>query len=366
MKYAPTLVLKITWKGCVAAYRFGTASGYVGGKRMPMPMQVQLDPVSSAPTERVSEFIGRSHATAAVKAAARAVAARASTVMVLGETGSGKEMLARYVHRHSPRARQSFIAVDCSAFSETLFESQLFGHVKGAFTGAVRDTVGFMRAADGGTFFLDEIGELSLNLQAKLLRVLQERCVVPVGDTRSYPIDIRIICATNRNLWAMVQTGTFRQDLFFRLNVVTLTLPPLRQRTEDISDLAQFFLEKQALLAKEPCKTLSPAATALLMRYAWPGNVRELFNALECAHVLSTGPVIDSGNLPATLEGARSKADLQGPGELNLAAVERRAIIEALKRTRCNRAAASRLLGLEPRKLNRRIAALQIPLSQAI
>jgi transcriptional regulator with PAS, ATPase and Fis domain len=315
---------------------------------------------------RDADFIGRSPAIARIQAAARAVAARPTTVMLLGETGSGKEMLARYVHAHSPRAARPFIAVDCSAFSETLFESQLFGHVKGAFTGAVRDAIGFMRAADGGTFFLDEIGELTLPLQAKLLRVLQERCIIPVGDTRTYPVDIRIICATNRDLWQMVEAGTFRQDLFFRLNVVTLSVPALRERADDIPALAAFFLAKQATLADEPCKALSAPAADALLRYPWPGNIRELFNALEHAHVLSAGPIIELDDLPLPLHAVAQVRRPIVDDDLNLANVERIAIVEALKRTRCNRAAASRLLGIEPRRLNRRIATLRISMGRAV
>src|SRR5579872_5186606 len=171
-------------------------------------------------------FVGESPTLSSLKQTSLDLAPRRSTVMILGETGCGKEMLARFIHNNSPRANKPFIPVDCSSLSDTLFESELFGHVKGAFTGAVRESLGFIRAADGGTLFLDEIGELSLPLQAKLLRVLQERCVVPVGDTKAYPVDIRIVCATNRDLAAMVQAGTFRQDLYFRLNVVVLNVPP--------------------------------------------------------------------------------------------------------------------------------------------
>jgi transcriptional regulator with PAS, ATPase and Fis domain len=318
-------------------------------------------PALGAGTEFEPRFVAKSAAITRVQQAAKAVASRASTVMLLGETGSGKEMLARYVHQNSPRANRPFIPVDCSALTETLFESQLFGHLKGAFTGAVRDTMGFIRAADGGTLFLDEVGELTLNLQAKLLRVLQERSVVPVGGTQQFPVDVRIICATNRDLQSMVSQETFRQDLFFRINVVVLRVPPLRERVEDIVALSEFFLARQSALVQEPRKTLHPDAVQSLIRHNWPGNIRELFNVLEHSHIMSLGPVIELSDLPPPLSNSGFAPRIHAT-ELNLQRIERNAIIEALKRTRFNRAAACRLLGIEPRRLNRRISALRIPL----
>src|SRR5271170_3670408 len=212
----------------------------------------------------IASFVGESPSVATLKQTALDLAPRRSTVMILGETGSGKEMLARFIHANSPRVNKPFIPVDCSSLSDTLFESELFGHVKGAFTGATRDSLGFIRAADGGTLFLDEIGELSLQLQSKLLRVLQEKVVVPVGDFRPRPVDIRVITATNRPLDAMVREGTFRQDLFFRLNVVVLKLPPLRERQADIIPLAGHFLRAQAELYGESVKQLAPQTISLL------------------------------------------------------------------------------------------------------
>jgi transcriptional regulator with PAS, ATPase and Fis domain len=318
------------------------------------------DPFAT-PAELAPSFVGESQAIKRVKEAARAVALRATTVMLQGETGSGKEMLARYVHQHSPRSNQSFIPVDCSALTDTLFESQLFGHVKGAFTGAVRDTMGFVRVAHGGTLFLDEVGELTVNVQSKLLRVLQERCVVPVGGTEPQPVDVRVICATNRDLLAMVEKGTFRQDLFFRLNVVMLRVPPLRDRKEDILPLSEYFLARQAALTLEGHKTLSEAAAESLLRYPWPGNIRELFNVLEHAHVMSTAPVIQLDDLPPPLNNFGFVGRVHVT-DLNLENIERTTILEALKRTRNNRAAACRLLGIEPRRLNRRMSALGISL----
>jgi two-component system response regulator HydG len=305
-------------------------------------------------------LVGRSPTVERLKQIASRVAARSATVMLSGETGTGKEMLARFIHSQSPRAAKPFIPVDCTAFSETLFESQLFGHLKGAFTGAHRDSLGFIRAADGGTLFLDEIGELGPSLQAKLLRVLQERRVVPVGDVWPRPVDIRVICATNRDLGAMVADGSFRQDLYFRLQVFSIHVPPLRERLEDLIPLADHCLRGLAEVSGDEPHRLSSAAAEALLRHNWPGNVRELFNVLEHAHVLAEGSVIELHDLPEPLCTGGFRA--RQPSELNLATVERRTIVEALKRCNYNRTAACRLLGLELRRLNRRITTLKIQL----
>ncbi|MGD0140063.1 MAG: sigma-54 dependent transcriptional regulator [Tepidisphaeraceae bacterium] len=305
-------------------------------------------------------LIGASPAMDWMKEIAARAAKRPSTIMILGETGSGKEMLARYIHHRSPRADKPFVPVDCSGFSETLFESQLFGHVRGAFTGAVRDTLGFVRAADTGTLFLDEIGELSPALQAKMLRVLQDRRVVPVGDSRSYPVNIRVISATHRDLDAMVAAGQFRQDLLFRLQVIAINVPSLRERGADIRALAEDFLTRQAQINAETFKPLSPSALAALESYSWPGNVRELFNALEQASVLADGNEITFENLPAPI-----RAPIRRPSasDMNLDEMIRRQITEALTRSRYRRASAASLLGIERRRLNRFIKKFRIPFS---
>ena len=295
----------------------------------------------------------------AIKSIAATVANRHCTVMILGETGTGKEMVARYIHELSNRRGAPLIPVDCSALADGLFESQMFGHMAGAFTGAIRETLGFVRAADGGTLFLDEIGELSLPMQAKLLRVIQEKTVTPVGDVHPRHVDVRIIAATHRDLTAMVRAGTFRQDLYFRLNVVTTTLPPLRERVEDVVPLAEHFLQTQSDLYEEPRKRLSPAAREALLGFNWPGNVRGLANAMEAAHVLASGETIEFDDLPA-----RVKAPQAGHAtfsDLCLEEVERRTIAEALRRTNFSKAAASRLLGINIQRLNRRIDRLHIP-----
>jgi transcriptional regulator with PAS, ATPase and Fis domain len=292
-----------------------------------------------------------------VKQTALDLARRRSTVMIMGETGSGKEMLARFIHANSPRAQKPFIPVDCSSLSDTLFESELFGHLKGAFTGATRDSLGFIRAADGGTLFLDEIGELSLHLQAKLLRVLQEKCVIPVGDFRARPVDIRVISATNKQLDGMVREGAFRQDLFFRLNVVVLKLPPLRERKADIIPLAGHFLKIQAELYGESVKHLAPETMTLLQEYGWPGNVRELANVMEHAHVIAAGAQVTLDDLPPRLQAA---GGVDAPEDLSLQDIERCTIAKALKKMNFNKAAAARLLGINIQRLNRRIVRLNI------
>ncbi len=313
----------------------------------------------AAPAEE--PLIGASPAMGWLKEVAARAAKRPSTVMILGETGTGKEMLARYIHQRSPRAGKPFVPVDCTGFSETLFESQLFGHVRGAFTGAVRDTLGFVRAADGGTLFLDEIGELAPALQAKLLRVLQDRRVVPVGASRSFPVDIRVISATHRDLGAMVAADRFRQDLLFRLQVITINVPPLRQRREDIRALADDFILRQADINTEPAKPLCPSALAALETYPWPGNVRELFNALEQASVVADGDQIGVADLPSPI---RTPIQRPSASDMNLNEMIRRQVTEALTRSRYRRAYAASLLGIERRRLNRFITKFGIPLTR--
>jgi transcriptional regulator with PAS, ATPase and Fis domain len=299
----------------------------------------------------------------ALSEAAALVARRRSTVMISGETGCGKEMLARHIHASSDRSHKPFIPVDCSTLSETLFESELFGHARGAFTGATRETLGFIRAGDGGTVFLDEIGELPLGLQAKLLRVIQERVVTPVGSTQGRPVNVRFLAATNRNLSEMVEHETFRADLFFRLNVVSLHVPPLRGRIDDILPLARHFIEQQAALYDEPPCTLSPAAAQALRQWHWPGNVRELANVIEQVHILCSGRAIELADLPVQFHARSPQAHHLPQSPFRMEDVERRAITEALQHTHYCKAAAGRLLGINIQKLNRRIKRLGIPMN---
>ncbi len=311
------------------------------------------DPTMSNPV-----FIGHSSAIERLSGVAKRAAVLNSTIIVSGETGTGKETFARLIHCYSHRKAHPFIPVDCTALPESLFESGLFGHVKGAFTGAHRDSLGYIRSAHLGTLFLDEIGELSLGLQAKLLRVLQERCVVPVGATLPQPVDIRVICATNRDLAAMVDVGTFRQDLFYRLAVVSLEVPPLRERVEDIIPLARYWLNKLAETYGEAPKSIPAPVAEVLLGYSWPGNIRELFNVMENAHVLSRGSTIELWDLSPRMNAIATRP--RGISRYHLATLERQTIVEALAHCKFNRTAACELLGLELRKLNRRIESLKI------
>ncbi len=298
----------------------------------------------------------------ALRAQIELIAPRSATVLIDGETGVGKEVAARAIHAQSRRAAGPFVPVDCTAFSTELMESQLFGHVKGAFTGAISAAQGFVRCADGGTLFLDEIGELPLAVQAKLLRCLQERTVVPVGGTTPIAVDVRIVAATHRDLQQMVREGTFRQDLYFRLNVVRLSLRPLRERREEILPLARLFVEEVATCYEEPGKTLAADAEAALVRYDWPGNVRDLRNAIERAFLFCRDRTIGVHDLPADVAAAAAHDAIQAPtatdGESSiprLADAERDLISRALQATNGNQSDAAKLLDVERHRLRRKI-----------
>ena len=243
------------------------------------------------------DFVGESIEMRKVYRRIMQVAPTDSTVLITGESGTGKELVARAIHSHSPRHDHAFVAVDCTSLPETLLESELFGHVKGSFTGAIHSKAGLFKVADGGTLFLDEISNISLATQAKLLRVLQERVLTPIGDTRPVPIDIRLVAATNLNLRAMVTQGTFREDLFFRLNVIPVNLPPLRERKGDLPLLIFYFLNKFSEAVGREVRGLAPDAMALLEEYSFPGNVRELENIIERAIVLCESDIISKANL---------------------------------------------------------------------
>ena len=304
-------------------------------------------------------FIGKSPAFNSILETIKAVAARKCSVVIVGETGVGKEMVALQIHRASERAEGVFVPVDCATLTGHLFESQLFGHVKGAFTGAIDKTLGFFRAADGGTIFLDEISEIPLELQAKLLRVLQDNVVTPLGSTKSCPIDVRVLCSSNSNLHQLVKEGSFRSDLYYRLNVVTLEVPPLRERREDIPTLAEYFLANQAVFYGEEPKVLSPTTKELILNYSWPGNIRELANAMERGYVLTTGREIQAAALPFEIIIAEPVSYPRH--ELpTLDEVQRRIITQTLEFTKGRKLAAARILGIERRKLNRLIEKLSI------
>jgi DNA-binding NtrC family response regulator len=304
-------------------------------------------------------FIGKSPAFNSILQMIDAISARKCPVIITGETGVGKEMVARQIHAASDRADKVFVPVDCTTLTGQLFESQLFGHIRGAFTGAVDSTLGFFRAANGGTIFLDEISEVPTELQAKLLRVLQEETITPLGSTREYPVDVRVICATAHNLQEMVKDGSFRADLYYRLNVVTLEVPPLRQRKEDIMPLAEFFLTNQSAFYNEPPKVLSDEVKQLLANYSWPGNIRELSNAIERAYVLTIGKEIQSIVLPFEIIVAESE---QYPKQElpTLDEVKRKVILRTLEYTCGRKLAAAKILGIERRQLNRLIEKLNI------
>jgi transcriptional regulator with GAF, ATPase, and Fis domain len=296
----------------------------------------------------------------------RRVAPTDSTVLVQGESGTGKELVAHAIHRNSPRAEQPFVAINCAAIAETLLESELFGHEKGAFTGAVAQKKGKVEVAEGGTLFLDEISELAPGLQAKLLRVLQEREFERLGGTRPIKLDIRVVAATNKSLPDAVKAGAFRNDLFYRLNVVAITMPPLRERREDISLLANHFVAKASRKCGMRLKALSPEALACLMHYDWPGNVRELENALERALVLGSTDTILADDLPDEVLEADSTAPV--PGAKYYAAIKdakKHLVLQALQEANGSYIEAAKALGMHPNSLLRLIRNLDLKTAKA-
>jgi DNA-binding NtrC family response regulator len=320
-----------------------------------------------------------SPAMRALHALAERAATGNSNVLIVGETGAGKEVLAEKVHRASPRAGKPFLPLNCAAFSESLVESELFGHERGAFTGAGQAKAGLLEAAAGGTLFLDEIGEMPLAVQAKLLRVIETRQVLRIGATKPHTVDVRFIAATNRDLEEEVAEKRFREDLYFRLNVIALEIPPLRERPEEIASLARLFLDRLAQPLGRPAPQLSNETLTALEAYAWPGNVRELRNVIERAFVLCTGPLVTPEHLPIEKMSRNSRraaaapalAESQGalpipesgpgrPGR-SLKEIERDAIIDALERCQNNQTRAAELLGMPRRTFCKRMKEYQIP-----
>ncbi len=306
--------------------------------------------------ELTPELVAESPAARAVMASARQVAATDATVLLLGESGTGKSQLARWIHYQGGRAAAPFVEVHCAALTETLLESELFGHERGAFTGATERKVGHLSAADGGTLFLDEIGEVSPATQVKLLRFLQSREFVPVGATEARKVDVRVIAATNRDLAAAVEEGAFRQDLYYRLDVFSIVVPPLRERREDVLPIAHRFLAERGL----PPEKLSRAAGERLASAPWPGNVRELHNALERALILAgEGAIREEHLVLAAVRPGRSRAsDVLGEG-FNLDVFERELIHAALARAGGNKTLAAQLLGITRRRLYSRLESLE-------
>jgi Nif-specific regulatory protein len=310
-------------------------------------------------------IIGSSGALQRVLGVVRKVAKSNTTVLIRGETGTGKELIAGAIHHNSLRAARNFVRVNCAALQENLLESELFGHEKGAFTGADKQRIGRFEQADGGTMFLDEVGDMSASTQAKILRVLQEHEFERLGGTRTIRVDVRLIAATNRNLVNMVAAGSFREDLYYRLNVVSVEMPPLRERKEDVPALAEFFIKRFSSELKKKIEGLHPDAQKMLMRYNWPGNIRELENAVERAVLLTEGPAIGPGDLH--LGETVSYGSEQGvalvripPSGVALEEIERQALVEALKMSNWVQKDAAELLSISPRVMNYKIKTMSI------
>ncbi len=320
--------------------------------------QLKAEIRKGGPRATVTRPIGKSRRFIEILRLADIVAPTDSTVLIEGESGTGKEVLARYIHDASTRADGPFMSINCGALPETLLESELFGHVKGSFTGAVRDKQGLFAAARGGTFFMDEVGEMPPSLQVKLLRVLQQREVIPVGATEALPVDVRIIAATNRDLDEEVRRGNFRSDLFYRINVIAATLPPLRDRRDDLLLLIEQFLGDLAADRKEDPKALSAEALDAVMVYEWPGNVRELQNALEHAVVLSKGSLLDPQHLPERITRRKKEPLVAERGQVNpsLDMIERAYIMFVLQAEGGNKTRAAEALGIDPSTLYRKLS----------
>ena len=321
----------------------------------------KVEILSEETDKRYELLVGKSaKISQAVETAGKAAKAKA-TVLLLGESGTGKELFARAIHNWSERKDGSFVAINCAGLSKELLESELFGHEKGAFTGAHQLKKGKVEMAHGGTVFLDEIGDILSEVQAKLLRFLQEREFERVGGTKSIRVDVRIVAATNRNLAAYVQDGRFREDLYHRLNVISVTLPPLRERKEDIPDLAQFFLKRFSLDAKKHFTAITDEALEKLTGYGWPGNVRELANVIEHAVVLGQDAVISVADLPPTISGYDASTKAESFSYRNAVDNFRRELVSrVLTQNRGNRITAAKTLGLHEKSLIRLIRALQI------
>lgn len=304
-----------------------------------------------------AEIIGTSEALQSVFRLVEKVAATNTNILIQGESGTGKELIARAIHHNSPRAQRPFVAINCGALPETLLEAELFGHMKGAFTGAVASRPGLLRSAEGGTVFLDEVGEVSAATQVRLLRAVQEHEVTPVGSSASVRFDARVVCATNRDLEKEVAEGRFREDLFYRLNVIEVHLPPLRERREDIPLLARHFITRTAREQAGAEKSIERAAMSALINYSWPGNVRELQNAVERAYTLS-GATVDLDSLPPRVRDAAANTLLmRDPDGLRptLAEVERRHIFETLASVNQDKARAANILGIDLSTLYRKL-----------
>ena len=315
---------------------------------------------------RFENIVGESPQMKAIFKTIEKVARSNATVMILGETGVGKELVAQALHQNSVRCEQPFVKMNCAALHENLLESELFGHERGAFTGADRQRTGRFELANGGTLFLDEIGNMALSTQAKVLRVLQEREFERLGGSRTIRVDVRVIAATNLNLEEAIQQGQFREDLFYRLNVVTVNVPPLRERREDIIPLAKYFIDKAASEVKRDVRGIDPGAVRLLNRHTWPGNIRELQNTMERAVLMSEQPFIRQEDMHLFPDGQTGQQQAGGmnlrlpPNGIDLEELEKMAIIEALRINNWVQKDAAKFLGISSRVMNYKVAKYEI------
>ena len=327
--------------------------------------------------QQIDSLVGDSPTFRQVLHAVDSVRESTATILLTGESGTGKEMVARAIHQHGNRAEKPFVAVNCAAIPEGLLESEMFGHRKGAFTGAVTDRVGRFMQADGGTLFLDEVGDMPLALQAKILRALQERVIEPVGDPRERKVDVRVIAATNKDLLTAVANKEFREDLYYRLNVFPIPLPPLRERSEDIAPLARHFAHTLGATAGKRINGFSPQALHAMTQYAWPGNIRELQNCVERATIVASGHLIEEEDLPAYLFAASSHdgtgsslppGDSGVPSDLDaaLAETEKTWILQALAQSNGVQAAAAQLIGISERSFWYRLKKLGIHVDKIV
>ncbi len=322
-------------------------------KRENRRLKAKLNTDSAEP-----KIIGNSNESQSLLELVRRVAPSDSTILITGESGTGKELIAQVLHYYSDRARGEFVTVNCAALPDTLLESELFGHRRGSFTGAVRDKDGLFKVASGGTLFLDEIGDMSPALQVKLLRALQEREVLPIGATKPVKIDVRVIAATNADLERKQQTGEFRPDLYYRLSVIPIHIKPLRERIEDLEDLAAFFLERACKKLNVGSRRFSPEAMQRMLQYSWPGNVRELENTIERLVILSDYEVIGANNLPERLGGASQVSHStvsRTPATRTLDDMEKSYLLQVLEESGWQKKRASEVLGIDPSTIYRKL-----------
>ncbi len=356
-----TPVILMTAHGSIDSVKEALRGGAFDYLEKPLDRAKLLEVITRAVSQMKAveeEIVGASDAMERVKKMIVKVAISSSTVLIRGESGTGKERIARAIHKASPRVSERFQAVNCAAINENLLESELFGHEKGSFTGAVSEKKGLFEIADKGTLFLDEIGEVNISMQAKLLRALQEKEVMRVGGTKPIKVDVRVLAATNRDLEAMVKDGRFREDLYYRLNVIPINIPPLRQRRDDLQVLMDYFLYKHSQNLAHPMK-ISPEAKKMIMEYSWPGNVRQLESAIERALLLAEGDELTVEDLPVEIRSAAQSEGAGGfklpPEGISFEELEKSLIIQAMEQTGWNITRAAKLLGLSFRTMQYRL-----------